>query len=865
MVRRSPGGKHEIGVVIHADNRTAAGLRSAAAQVRAFSGQISTQAGYTAGALSAATAGMTAGLVAGAGAVIMFGREGLKEFAKLEQKIVEVQTLLSGLETDTRRMTSSAQRLSMATGQSGEDIAAGWYTAVSAGVDFNESLIVVGESAIGAAAGLTDLETSTRASAAGMNAFGESAQSTQDKAFAAVKLGVVQYENIASAVGKFAGTGAAANLELAEMLSGLTTLTVQGVQSEEGVVQINNAVNQLLKSGSQAGKLFQDLAGQSFPEFTAQGGTLAQAVKMIGDEAQRTGKSIFDLIPEARAARGFQLLFDNMDTWQAHNREIADSAGAAAEAHDQMAATTQTALDRMGQGWDSLKQRIGEAAAAAAGFAGFLPDALTAQDIRVEAATEQWKQQTLEIEAATEALKYYDVTQENMGGFMGTGIGRSEGYETVKRLEALFDLIAEHSVTFGLEWKSFDQYAASLEDRTDLIASDLLEQSESLAESRALTEQAGTWTEAWAGHLRDAADAAADVKAQLTASVVAVGELSRAEAAYAAGRGSGQGAAAASDATAAALRAADRRTAFAGTTEQTAAAVAAIAAAERRTGGRGGGGGFSDIAGDLDRARSAYARGGPIGDLISALEEHQSELDAASVAFLRVGDEIHRLEQTQTDLAARAEKRAEAELDAIEDFTFQMSAQSEADLLERRDLLRQRQTEFEKNSENWRAATGELKQIEGTLSDLALSQAQQAAEGRQIGIRSDILAIDRDWDRFLAESMTGEQLRTILRMVMGIHGFSEVGLHARRVLRRLDEHEAEATRRKKEAHDRKMEKLAEDQLKAQQELNKRLPRVMADFDPGSSSRVPARADGTLRQVLRQQTARQGNRLVTRGR
>ena len=801
MARRGGRFRYEMGVAVHAYNRTAAGLRAAASQVRSFASQISTQAGYTAGALGAATAGMTAGLTAAAGAVILFGKEGLGEFAKLETKIIEVKTLLGDLETDTGQMMNSVQNLSQVTGRAGEDLAAGWYTAISAGVDFNESLIVVGESSIGATAGLTDLETATQASAAGMNAFGETARSTQDKAFAAVKLGVVRYEEIAGAVGKFAGTGAAANLELSEMLSGLTTLTVQGVKSEEGIVQINNAVNQLLKSGSQVGQLFQRLSGQSFPEFTAQGGTLAQAVRMIGEYAEMTGQSIFDMIPEARAAKGFQLLFDNLDTWAEHNREIADSAGAAAEAHDLMAATTQTALDRLGEGWQALKVNAGEATASVLGFLNLLQDPLTANDVRLEAAIEQWKNYDAQIQAVTESMKDFELGRPAAQH----PLFRSEETNRENRLRELFETLKQTMPTLLSEFATWDDFAESTGYSYQKAARTLLEIEESGRELAAQTEAANVMYEEmmnsaagfaseteslattvsgmesyWQAVVEQAENHRLSLVAQAEAAAVLRQQIAAAAVAYAAIPTLSSGSIANINRSAGLDLAEVTRRLF--EQELNLPSVPTL-----RTGGggggggSGGGGGIPDVASDLDLARSAHARGGPVAALIAELKEHQAELEETSTAFLRVGDEIHRLETQVADAAVETER-------SMQDFAFELSSQTNADIQNRLDVLEARKEIAEEGTAEWRQIVSEMHDLGQAMRDNTVAVKQAAAADRARWRQQDIGALDADWDRFARGQLSAGQLRTLLQITMGTHGYSQVGLHARSMLRRLEEH-----------------------------------------------------------------------------
>ena len=95
----------------------------------------------------------------------------------------------------------------------------------------------------------------------------------------------------------------------------MATLTTRGVPVQEAVIQINNSITQLLRTTSETGKVFREVANQSFEEFIKQGGTLREAIDLIAEASEKTGRSIFEIVPEVRAARGVQALAEASVTW----------------------------------------------------------------------------------------------------------------------------------------------------------------------------------------------------------------------------------------------------------------------------------------------------------------------------------------------------------------------------------------------------------------------------------------------------------------------------------------------------------------------------------------------------------------------
>ena len=409
-------------------------------RLEGFTASVTNSGAAAAAGLTAAAVGGTAAIAGMAVAVAAIGYQGLQEFAALEQKIVEVETLLQDTTTSTEGLTDSIERMAYITGKQAEDLASAFYDIISATIPLNDAIVLTGEAAIGATAGLTSVQDAATGLTAAYNAFGLAGQTANDMFFKTVELGVLKLPNVTRAVGLFAGAASAANIPLQEMLGALTTLTVRGVPVEIAVVQINNAVKQLLKSASITGQTFRNLTGQSFQEFMAAGGTLREAITMIGDEAKRTGTNIFEMVPEVRAARGFQGLIDGADKWKTATDEIANSTGAADEAFNRLAATTQTGLERMGQWWDNTKRRIGETSAAFLEFLGIIPDAQTADELRMESLVEQAKAIIESDEARLEAAKeltleldkQVELQRDGMSfARMGAGGGQmaQEGYE----------------------------------------------------------------------------------------------------------------------------------------------------------------------------------------------------------------------------------------------------------------------------------------------------------------------------------------------------------------------------------------------------------------------------------------------------
>ena len=264
-----------------------------------------------------------AALSAAAGIQIM-------KFAELETALTNVATLFGGTTADIERMRQEVNAISREIPQSAQDLAEAYFDVVSAGVDAKEAAGFLRDAAKLAVAGVTDTKTTVDGLTSVINAYGMEAEEVtrvSDLFFSAQQKGKTNIEELSASIGRVAPIANASGISLEELLSQISAITVQGVQTSEAVSGVKAAISNILKPSEDAAKAAERL-GVQFDAQTLKSkglvGILKEVYKASGNNTEEF-KNLFGSIEglnavTALAAKEFEA-FD--DTQQA----LADSAG----------------------------------------------------------------------------------------------------------------------------------------------------------------------------------------------------------------------------------------------------------------------------------------------------------------------------------------------------------------------------------------------------------------------------------------------------------------------------------------------------------------------------------------------------------
>lgn len=197
------------------------------------------------------------GAVAAITGAVAATKKVLDIYGDFEEQMTNVSTLVDTSQVDMGKLKDQILQLSPALGSATKNTEA-LYQAISAGVDPNNAVAFIGESAKAAKAGLTDTLTAVEGATTVLNAFGMSSDHVTkvfDQMFVAVKDGKTTFGELSSAIGKVAPIAKSAGVSTEELFGSIATLTKQGIKTKEAVTALKAAFTNIIKPGSEASKM----------------------------------------------------------------------------------------------------------------------------------------------------------------------------------------------------------------------------------------------------------------------------------------------------------------------------------------------------------------------------------------------------------------------------------------------------------------------------------------------------------------------------------------------------------------------------------------------------------------------------------
>ena len=304
-----------------------------------------------------------AGLAAGAGA---FGAAGVKAFTEFDKQVREVATLLGEVDQEiVDSLNSTISKVVADFGQGGDKVAKAFYDSISAGVPQEAVDGFVRSAAKLATAGATEVSTAVDLMTSSLNAFkidAKDADKVADIMFSTVKAGKTTVDEIASSFSQVGPVAAAVGIELSDVTSWLGTLTLSGTPTKQAATQIKAALTELSKPSSKISTAFAKITGKSFPDFIAEGGSVANAMRAV-EEAGRSADgglaALFGSVDAYQSVLG--ITGQNSEMFAGTLESIAASAGSVEVAFGTMSESAAFQFGKFQRTITNLKQDVGAA------------------------------------------------------------------------------------------------------------------------------------------------------------------------------------------------------------------------------------------------------------------------------------------------------------------------------------------------------------------------------------------------------------------------------------------------------------------------------------------------------------------------
>lgn len=306
------------------------------------------------------------GGAAASAAIVGMGVAGVKAFSDFEKGMREVFSLLPGLDDLIRDdLTQGVKDLSEELGLLPNEVVPALYEAISTGIppeNVLDFLRVAGKAAI---AGVTDLKTTVNGLTTVVNAYGVETMSTTraaDIMFQAVKVGKLTFEELSATLFQAVPIAAQLGVSFEEVSAWAAQLTLQGAPASVAMTQIRAALVALVKDSTPAAQLFEELTGQTFPQFIAGGGKVADAFELIRAHSDKSGISLtalFGRVEGAQAVLG--VTGKHLDAFRDKIGQMEESAGSTDGAFEEMEGGLARTFAKLRAWWDVTLIEIGEA------------------------------------------------------------------------------------------------------------------------------------------------------------------------------------------------------------------------------------------------------------------------------------------------------------------------------------------------------------------------------------------------------------------------------------------------------------------------------------------------------------------------
>lgn len=297
------------------------------------------------------------------GAIVGAGTASVVAATDFETSMAKLSTIADTSKVSTEDLKAQILDVSNTYGVSASDIAEAAYNAISAGQDTEDAVQFVADAMQLAKAGFTDSGTAIDTLTTIMNAYGDasgSAADISDQLITAQNLGKTTVAELGSSMGKVIPTAAMYGVNLDNLASAYVTTTKNGISTAESTTYINGMLNELGKSGSTASDILKNKTGKSFKELMDSGMSLTDALQIIQDAADASGKSMADMFSSQEAAKAAATITQHADDFTESMNAMAESSGKTAEAFAVVDDTTATSMEKLKTSVQTLAIQLGD-------------------------------------------------------------------------------------------------------------------------------------------------------------------------------------------------------------------------------------------------------------------------------------------------------------------------------------------------------------------------------------------------------------------------------------------------------------------------------------------------------------------------
>lgn len=263
----------------------------------------------------------------------------------------EISTLVTATDEDLGAFKQSIQDYAATSTASFSDINGALYNAISAGVDYKDSIDFLRQAEQLSVAGKTDLNSAVQVLTGTLSAYGEETDQAgqySDVLFSTVRNGVTTVPELVSSLGGITGTAAALGVSFGEISASVATLTKFGIATNEAITALKAAISNIIKPSEQAKEAADEL-GISLGTSALESGGFARVMEEIAIKTGGSKEEISKLFGSTEALNVVLALTseNGLASFKSNLESVTDSAGA-----------TETAFTKMADNVNLIKQTL---------------------------------------------------------------------------------------------------------------------------------------------------------------------------------------------------------------------------------------------------------------------------------------------------------------------------------------------------------------------------------------------------------------------------------------------------------------------------------------------------------------------------
>jgi len=287
----------------------------------------------------------------------------IKSAGEFGGQFAEITTLFDATGQDVDKFRKNILNYSVDSVKSIEDINKSIYAAISAGIDYKDSLDFLNVAEKLSVAGKADLEATTKVLVSTLNAYGagvDQAEKYSDVFFKTVQVGQTTMPELAASMAQVTSIATAGGVPIETLTAAIATLTAKGMPTSQAITSIRGALIAMVKPTGEAAEMARTLGIDfSASALASKGfdGVLREVMTATGGNVDMIAK-LFTGVEGLGAA--LSLGADDASLFAKNIEAMANATGATAAGYDKMAQEFEQVNQRMANAFKVTMISIGE-------------------------------------------------------------------------------------------------------------------------------------------------------------------------------------------------------------------------------------------------------------------------------------------------------------------------------------------------------------------------------------------------------------------------------------------------------------------------------------------------------------------------